>query len=391
MKELSRQSLRVIKNIIQEENYTNLKARIDQYLPQEEANVFAKVAFSGDVGIWFGVEGVNYNSFADATDTEKEEIAITLEAIKESVRNKLRDVIPSVDKLFTIPSTNEIFWYRDSSGLLKVTLAQWGFRSNSSGSPVDVIDVLIGSPRTLSQCDVVIHFSYSDGQRAVNMPFILGIFGSKKNCETNQAGDFVLGKIFIHKKFTVEDDTGAQCHEFTVEQGKTYFVTFDRYTKYSVEIKNQFGEKKPDFKFLIDRSEVSTDSDGAFVSEDTLLTSGKRVKVSLLSGASECVFVLSPDEDDNHFVYTVIDEIRVPPPPVRKVSFRLLDKDGTPMPDLPFQIISKDGKVIDCRTDSSGVAQVPEVKFAAQADYKVSFVITPEYQERLNHIRNQKQ
>ena len=52
MKEISRQSLMKIHDVIHGQNYVNIKARLNQLLPNEYAKTFAGIKLFSTDGVW---------------------------------------------------------------------------------------------------------------------------------------------------------------------------------------------------------------------------------------------------------------------------------------------------------------------------------------------------
>ena len=405
MKELSQQSLHKIRDVIPGQNYANIKARLDQHLPTEYSSMFAKVNFASDNGLWFGDDDVDYKPYATASAAEKEEIAVALEECKAYAGTALKSGMPYIDKVFIVPSTDVIFWSRDKSGAMKVLLTQWGFQRKQLGQNVDIIDMLIGAPRTMTQEDVVVDFRYSDGETAPDMPFKLAIFNNVKECVADGNGQYRLGKLHANKKFSIEDLAGKQQFDFTVGQGSSYVVTFDYPVKYRVIVENQEGAAKPGFKILIDGKEATTDEKGEHLSEDVILTPGRQVSVSLPDGSGAIDYPLSRNEDDNTFKYVITEkkeeEVKpddtnpepprppLPPEPPRFVTIHLLDLDGAPLSNIPFKVIAKGMKDIDCVTDSDGAGKFPAELLKPGKRYRVKFSITPQQRAILDNRKKQ--
>lgn len=390
MKEISSQSLHKIRDVIQGQNYANIKARLDQLLPTEYSSMFAKVNISGERAYWFGEDSVDYMPYSSASAVEKEEIATALEECRKYACDTLGIEMPFIDKAFIVPSKDEISWYRDESGNTRVMLSQWGFRKRQEAGDVDIIGILINEPRTLTQDEVTVNFLYSDGLPAADCPFMLDVFNNRKECRSDEGGNYYLGKMYAGKKFAIESMDVTQRFDFTVIVGGKYEVTFPYEVPYKVVVNNQHGAVKPDFEIVVDSQTVKTDENGEFQSEKVLLTKDRKVQVSLPGQENPMEYALQRDEEQNVFVYTVQDEEVLPPPPpppVKYVRVRLLDFDGLPLPGIPFKILVKGGSSIDCTTNADGAALIPAEAMTDKKKYKVSFQITPEQREAINRSK----
>lgn len=388
MKEISYQSLHKIRDIIPGQNYSNIKARLDQYLPAEFSSVFAKVNFAAEQASWFGEDNIDYLPYANASDMEKEEIATALEECKQYVCENLKVQMPFIEKIFIIPSTNEIFWYRDDSGIVRVTVAQWGFQLKQLGQNVDIIDLLIGSPRVLTQEEVTVKFFFTDGEIARNVPFILNIFNNRKECEANDEGEYYIGKIHVNRTFSIEDISGKTKFDFTVAKDAQYNVTFERGTTFNVKVENQHGQPKALFAISVDNLEVHTDENGGYKSEYVILTPGKTVTVSLPDGSTPQTYVLSRDETENEFTFTVHDEEVIPPlppEPPKNVTVRILTKKGNAIANVPFVVLSNGKKITEGITDNNGVGTFPADMLKHGQKYKIDFRVTSEQEKNTDN------
>ena len=399
MKELSKQSLAEIRHLIQGQNYANIYARLQQFLPMEAWSLFARVQLIGNSAIWYGEDGVDYHMYSNATAEEKEEIAYCLEKQKEEISHLLEGKMEFVNELFRIPSRDQIFWWRNGDGNISVVLTQWGFCNKAVGDDVDIIDIMVNEPRVLSQTDVTVHVDYSDGLPAGDIDYRLLLFNGSKIKHTDEEGNSHIGQLFHGKPFAVEDPQTGQHVDFLVDRERTVYSTvFDCYTSYRVEVKNQFGESKPEYTISIDGKPVVTDKDGVYMSDKVLLMPEMSVAVkyeevetahSLARDPKENVFVIQvtdqvapPDNPDNPVIPPVIPE---PEPPVAKgqdVSIRLYDYDGTPLPNLPFVLRTSKGERIEGITDSKGCASFPMDRFKNKTRYRIHFTVSREYREQ---------
>lgn len=395
MKEVSRQSLYKIRDIIQGQNYVNIRARLGQLLPKEYSRRFAQLNFGASNCVWFGEDDVEYYPYSAATSEEKELIAECLENSREFVCSNLEKPMPFVSKLFIVPSTDQIFWYRDDRGDVDVLLTQWGFQEKAARQDVDIIDILISEPRTIKQSEVTLTFGYSDGSVAESVPFKLEIFNNCKQCEADEDARYYVGRIHDGKTFTVSDENGAQSQNFTVGKGSEYNVVFNLLTSCRIKVENRDGECKPGFRLKVDGSELAADENGVIEISDLLLTPDKMISVTLLTGNGLQQFVPVRDADANEFTYVLEEkkqEVLPPPPPPeppveKMVTIHLLDYDGEPLPEIPFTIMQKGGKSISGVTGSDGVGMIKAAEFEPGKKYVVKFTVTPEQREKINKAK----
>ena len=399
MKEISRQSLMKIHDVIHGQNYVNIKARLNQLLPNEYAKTFAGIKLFSTDGVWYGDDAIVYRSYVEASASDKEEIATWLEECKEVVCATLSTAIPYVHSLFSIPSQEQIFWYRNDEGNIRVTLAQWGFENKSNGPKIDVITMLLLAPRTLTQQDVTIHIDYSDGSIASNIPFILHLFNNTKNIETDGEGNFHLGKLFLNKTFVIENIDATNHYDFTIVKDGNYSAVFDWFTRYTIIVEDQKGERIPDFEMMVDGVAVKTNEEGRFEAELKLLPN---TIVNVEANETRSSFIVQKESENNVFKITIKREepqpsVVSPNPPVTPISpaplvpeyikVTLLDYDGQPLPNLPF-VINKKKKRISAQTDENGVAQIDKAQFIQNNKYHIRFMITSSYRESLSKKNN---
>lgn len=405
MKELSRQSLTSIHDVIHGQNYVNIKARLNQLLPLEYANVFSNIKLFGQSGVWCGDDNISYLNYETATSDEKEEMAIWLEECKTYVCKSLEVAMPYVNSLFIIPSQEQIFWYRNEKDEIRVTLTQWGFENKSFGSKVDVIGMLIQAPRKLIQQEVTVHIDYSDGHAASSIPFILNSFNNERQVETDDKGDFYLGKIFAGKLFSVESVDRNIHYDFTVAPETIYHVVFDYFANYTISIETPSGEREPDFPLVVNGKQVQTDDNGVYSGDAKLLPD---TYIDVEVDNVHYSFELERDAEQNHFVVKINKEEPVPSTPLQPptppqpiapplppsspveefVTITLLDYDGKPLPNLSFQITSSKGSAIEAQTNSEGIAKINKIKLSPKDKYKIGFVVSGAYRKQLDKIRN---
>ena len=382
MKELSSRSLLEVHDIIHGQNYVNIKARLNQYLPEDYTNTFSNVNFFGSTGIWSVDDDMSPIRLKDASAEERSEAAIWLEECRNYLGENLADKMPYWKSLFSIPSEDQIFLYRNNNGEIRVVLTEWGFEPRMAGNKVDVIGILIDAPRVIKQEEVTIHIDYSDGTVASQVQFVLNSFNNKKTVSTDDKGDFFLGKIFANKSFSVESADGLNRYDYIVEAGTNiYTAVFDYYVDYAIFVENQKGEPKANYTLVVNGMEVQTDNSGQFVGSLKLLP---EAQLGIKVAEQDYSFKLCHDSEQNHFVVRIDDPVVLPPPPppiVEYVTVTLLDYDGSPLSDQPFQIMQKKVVVAEGVTDSEGNARIQKDMFSSGNKYKIRFNMSDSYRK----------
>lgn len=405
MKEVSHQSLHEIRDIIPGQNYANVKARLDQLLPEEYSSIFSKVNFFSDKASWFGEDHIQYHPYNEASDDEKEDIAILLDNARSHSVAQLAQNMPYIEKVFVVPSSDDILWYRDSNNNMRVLLTKWGFRKRQGVKDADIIDMLINLPRKKIQEDIDVKIIYSDGGLATKIPFRLQIFNHTKEATTRHDGTYHIGKIYEGQTFAVEDSEGCQHQDFTVKHGAEYVAKFNLFTTACVTVVNQTGELRPGFRLLVNGAEAITDEDGLCIIENILLSGNDELSVALEHGGCLRQYSLSRNDEQNKFSYEVEEDSQpepepepepapepapepvptpLPPPIPKMVCIKLLDFDGAPLCNIPFSIEGKGKKSITGMSDHRGIGVIPASLLEGGGKYKVRFAITPGMREKIN-------
>lgn len=300
MNTLSRESFSKILYVIPNQNYANIYARLLLELPPVDSALFSKILLRGDGAEWVDEEGLGYMPFSVASDKEKEQIAIFIEDRKNSILKKLSGMEFAND-LFTIPSTEQIFFCKDVSGNVKVKLAQWGFKLPRNRDGIDVISALLAQPRSLVQSPVEIAVCYTDGIPAGNESFSLKLFGSTVPFVTDENGHFFLGQIINGKSFTVVDGKGNE-KSFVVDPSvKLYEVELPVYTSYEIVVQNQEGTPCQKFPLVVNGRPMVTDNEGRVVSDEFKMTPKMTVEVVHEETTHKETYSLARNPEDNHF------------------------------------------------------------------------------------------
>ena len=347
MKILSSASFNKISPLINE-NYGNLHGRLRMKLNQEESELFAFPDFPvANMGNWQTSVNAPLQTFKDAPAIEKEEIATFIEEKKQSILSKIGSSMPFANLLFRVPSEDQIFWYRDDKGQVKVILSQWGFQPVTIGKDVDVIDVILSLPRPLTQVPVKLHISYSDGDPAGEEEFALTVFNHTQTIKTDENGCYSLGKMYASKTFSVADAEGTS-FDFTVEANKSdYYVSFDIKTNYTITVINQFEEKVTNYTLRVDDKAFVTNEEGQVKGEGVLLTKGRTLKVAGQNAAQQ-EYPLVRNAEANEFVFKILVEVTT------GYSVKVIDQHDIIKTGYPLNI---NGNTIETNEEGKVVAQ----------------------------------
>lgn len=377
MKELTSQSLAPIRDVIQGQNYAFIKARLNQLLPLEVAESFAKISIQGNEGIWYAEKNLNYHPYSEAGEIEKEEIAIRIESIKESASRILKEAMPYWESLFTVPSIDSIFWAKGNGEAMEVVIAEWGFENRSIATQTDVISELITAPRSLTQIPVVLHCSYSNGDPVSDYDFRLLIFNNVRECKSAEDGSYTIGSLFPGKDFAVEDAGGGQRQTFKAAKDASYEVVFNLLTGYRITVVNQNQDPISGYDLEINGVHHITDENGVVQMDGMVLMKDAALNVAH-EGITIGNFNLSKNPEDNEFVIKVEQKIVKP----KTVTIRLRGYKGEILPELPFKITTDKGKIIEGKTDNEGNAVFNADDFTATKKYRISFNLSSEYQKQ---------
>lgn len=377
MRELISQSLAPIRDVIQGQNYVIIKARIDQLLPKDVAQSFAKVDIKSNEGIWYAENNLKYCLYSEAGELEKEEIAIRLEEIREMAYCKLKEGMPYWEKLFVVPDMDCIYWFKDSDGNMSVVITQWGFETRTIAKQADVISDIITAPRPLTQIPVVLNCKYSNGGTAPGYEFYLHVFNNKKLCKTDENGICSIGSLFADKSFSVEKVDGSQRIDFVVKKNIEYVAVFNITTNYSITVLNQHNMPVPNCSLKVNGEAVSTDCNGQYAVTDFVLYPDSKVEVEYEGKIIES-FALSNASDGNNFTVKIEQEIVKP----QSITVKLRGYKGEPLPNMQFTVRTDKGEVIDSINDNEGNALIPSEALTIGKKCNLSFTVTAAYQKQ---------
>lgn len=377
MRELITQSLAPIRDVIQGQNYGILKARLDQLLPKDAAQSFAKVDIKAKEGIWYTENNLKFAPYSEAGDLEKEEIAIKLEEIKEKAYGYLRETMTYWEKLFIVPNSDCIYWYKSEDGIMSVVITQWGFENRTIEKQADVISDIITAPRPLTQIPVVLKCKFSNGETASEYEFYLHIFNNKKQCTTDENGVYSIGPLFADKSFAVEKVDGSQRIDFTVKHDFEYLAVFNIATDYSITVLNQYNTPVPNCSLKVNGEAITTDSNGQYAVSDLIIYPNSKVDVEY-EGKIIGAFTLSKESKDNSFTVKIEQKIVKP----QTINIKLRGYKGEPLPNMPFKVKTDNYRIIDGITDEQGNATIPSQALTVGKKCNLSFTLSAAYQQK---------
>lgn len=382
MRELTTQSLALIRDVIQGQNYAIIKARLDQLLPKDAAQSFAKVDIKSNEGIWYTEGNLKFVPYPEAGNLEKEEIAIRLEEIRETAYGKLKDSMPYWEKLFVVPNRECIYWHKSEDGTMSVVIAQWGFENRTIEKQADVISDIITAPRPLTQIPVTLNCKFSNGETASDYEFYLNIFNNKKLCKTNEQGQYSIGSLFADKAFFVVNIEETQRMDFVVKDNIDYTATFDILTDYSITVLNQNDVPVADCALKVNGESVLTDSHGRYLCRNIILYPDSKLVVEY-EGKIAGTFSLSKEKTYNDFTVRIEQKIEKP----QTITIKLRGYKGEPLPDMPFKLRTDKGEVIDGTTDKDGNATIPSGSLTVGKKCNLSFRVTAVYPQNRNESK----
>lgn len=382
MRELTTHSLAPIREAIQGQNYAIIKARLDQLLPKEAAQSFAKVDIKYNEGIWYTESNLKFTPYSEAGDLEKEEIAIRLEEIKETAYGKLKENMPYWEKLFVVPNQDCIYWHKSEDDTMSVVITQWGFENRTIEKQADVISDIITAPRPLTQISVTLDCKFSNGETASDYEFYLNIFNNKKLCKTDSQGRYTIGSLFADKEFSVEDIEGGQRIDFVVKDNSDYIATFNVLTDYSIAVLNQNNTPVPYCALKVNGESVITDSDGRYVCRNIIIYPDSKVVVEH-EGKIVGTFSFSKEISDNDFTVRIEQKIVKP----QTITIKLRGYKEEPLPDMPFKLKTDKGEIIEGITDKDGNATIPSESLTIGKKCNLAFTLTAAYQQNRKELK----
>ena len=330
--------------------YSKLRAK----LGPELITFFSRPAVRNNETIWSVDTQDSLKSASDLDQETRAYVADILNVRKMEILDIIRndsELSGISDKLFIIPSDEEIFCYKDRNNNLAVVLAQWACsRLDFVGTP-DPVSFFVS--RALSdRISVKLRVRYRNGSEASSYPFVFEYDDVRRNLDTDAAGCRFLGTLKTSSQFlitlTCSDETISKI--FTVTGSEEYYDIVLR-RESSVIVFAVDEEGKPvnelilEYEFDGTHGKVLTNIDGkAVISE---LEAWKKI-IFPASGSviREVSAVLEPDENI----------IRITVGTKRQGYLRVVTvtADGTIIPDQKIYLELPGTGVSDRRTDQSG-------------------------------------
>lgn len=356
MKILTTESFNKIIPLLRE-NYSNIHARLALKLSPDTADMFSKFTMQPSKGgAQWSVnipEEETLRPMSEASEFEKDQISITLKKACAEVRQAFPSL---VDKLFTVPDIDSIYFCRRGHRTL-VILTAWGFRRVNTTDKTSVIRLCLDRAEELTNCEVDIKVSYTDGTPAADTQFRLHIFNNAIPFTTDSDGLFHPGHIIAGKSFVVESKDGIRSQSIMVEKDRSlYEVILDKTTKLTVHVEQANGTPAPDITALYDGRELKTDKNGNAIFGPDIFSGEKNIVVSI-NDMPPVSHMLKEDPQENIINFILPKNDNTPPePPEEKgpVSIKIVDKHGCPQCGMPVKIMCKKGYE-ETVTDNNGM------------------------------------
>lgn len=341
--------------------------------------------------IQWRLSGDGWKSYATCDEATKDVIAPQYNERLSALEKALAGS-PLQDASY-VPSTKQIF-YRQANGEWEIALVAWGHRYPNI-FPTKELETRIS--RDLLQ-SVSIGFQWNTelipnfNFRLENQPrvtFIDGMF-------------YVDGKLKVGKKLKVETEFG-QSYELDVTQGQEQYI-YDL-TQYATVVVNVVRDAAPladtkcNISFYNKPYEITTDANGQATLKLPLIGDDKGLPIQpqpmcqvICSGETQEQTPQANDILYFNFSFNSPKETPQPPtdpvqpkPPLPSdstkefVTIKLLDYGGEPMPDLPFTLTTKLKGIVQLRTTSEGICEVPKAWFTHNEKMRIKIDIPQEY------------
>lgn len=357
MKILTTESFKQIKPLLQE-NYSNIHARLALKLSADTADMFSKFTLqpSNGGGQWSVniEEENNLRPMSEASEIEQDQISIALKRASAEVRQ----AFPSIaDKLMTVPDADCIFFYR-RAGRIQVILTAWGFQRTKTSQGTPVIRLCLERAETLTDNEVDIKISYSDGTPAADKQFRLHIFNNIIPITTDRQGIFHAGHIRAGKQFSIEYFDGFRSNAITIEKDRSlYEVILEKTTSLTIHVEHANKTSAHNISTLYNDRQEHTDANGNAVYGPYLFTGEHQVSVTV-NGDIVVSHILKENPEENIINVTLPPERKIildPWPP--HVSIKIVDKHGIPQCSMPVKVLCQKGYE-ETFTDENGVITI---------------------------------
>lgn len=319
----------------------------------------------------------DWKSFNEFDDANKPIVASIYKELCDNVREILKNS-PITESILTVPS-NDFVYFHKNGDKWEVALAAWGCK---------LVDVPVGNDieTWIKHNDtqiVNIAFAWND-KLIPNMPFQINDVAKS----TSSDGYFHVGEVPLSENLSLNTTKGDHFN-IIVEKGKSeYIFDITQYAEIVICVKENdiaLPNKPCDVYYGNSNWHRITDSNGLIMfklplecdSSGQLLQPQPLCKVTCSTEVQLQKPMYGGEVLSYNFYFTRIIE---QPEPVY-VKIRLLDYGGFPLKSLPFELETiKKGK-IRLETDSEGYCKVLQEWFSNNENIKISFVISPEYQE----------
>ena len=189
----SHQSIRYLTSSSLEALYAKLRT----VLGETVLTFFAKPERRSTETIWYSEYVGTPESYLSLSDDEKDTVGDYIEDKKAAIMAAL-STVPELkslsDRLFVVPSTEQIHVYRDANNNLVVVLSQWACSKLENTNAPDPISFLVNR-RSPNRSRVVVRIHYSNGTEASNQTFTFEYGETVRQFKTDSAGLRDLGNF----------------------------------------------------------------------------------------------------------------------------------------------------------------------------------------------------
>jgi len=337
-----------------------LYAKLRTVLGEKVLTFFAKPERRSTETIWYSEFEGSLESYLSLSDDDKDAVGDNIEDKKTAIVAALA-AVPELkslsDRLFVVPSAEQIHVYRDSNNQLVVVLSQWACSKLENTNAPDPISFLVNR-RNPNRSRVVVRLRYSNGADAANQAFTFEYGETVRQFKTDSAGLRDLGNFKNNVSFQIYDlgeGTPRYLHEFTVMPDQAFYeVVFPLYSRAVVTVLDQNGKLCPDTQILIDyegnQATYSTDSGG-------------KIEMSGLE-VGKVLTVAEAAQPDNRLAHTLLREdnlltLKIHTTVYSAVRISVQDETGQALGHYPLHI-TVDGQEKTGLADEHGLLQLSE-------------------------------
>lgn len=155
-----------------------------------------------------------------------------------------------------------------------------------------------------------------------------------------------------------------------------YKIMVAENTAYSIQVMDQNDVIQSGYELTIDGNKALTNAEGRISAQNVAWNEGCRITVNG-KDAEPQIFTLSKDAANNNFIYRIVT---APPivEPEKMVRVKILDYDGTILPEIEVFIDTKNHGTVSAITDKEGYATFKASVFSDGEKAKVHFVVPKE-------------